>query len=305
MARTGHSLHTHVRRRRTKRKWILIVFFILLFSGLSLWFSFYYLSAGEDGFGRTSAADNDTSQEVSKPIKHSDRDPSFDKAEKVSSRINDDAQLEEVPFEPLVEETPLEEDDVFTDAVFIGNSRTQGFSLYSGLADLRVYADKGFSVNVFFTKDIFNGETAPEALREETPFSRVYIMFGINEISYDTTESFADYYGDVVDELKEINPDAIIYIQSILPVSKAKSDEGTFTMEKIHAFNDALYQLAKEKEVYYLNVAESMLDDNGYLVEDASTDGIHLKKSYVDVWVAYLRSHKANVNDYHKELPEG
>src|SRR5699024_12072427 len=47
----------------------------------------------------------DTSQEVSKPIKHSDRDPSFDKAEKASSRISDDAQLEEIPFEPLVEET--------------------------------------------------------------------------------------------------------------------------------------------------------------------------------------------------------
>ena len=171
MARKGHSFNPYTQRRRTKKKWILIVFFILLFSGLSLWFSFYYFSAGEGNSENAQNASDGVSQEVSKPSKHSNRDPSFDKAEKVSSRVSDDAQLEEVPFDPLVEETTLVEDDTFSDAVFIGNSRTQGFFLYSGLTDLYVYADKGFSVNAFFTKALFDGKTAPEALREGKPFS--------------------------------------------------------------------------------------------------------------------------------------
>lgn len=46
-------------------------------------------------------------------------------------------------------------------------------------------------------------------------------MFGLNEASWPYSEVFIDEYGDIIDEARAINPNAIIYIQSILPVTKA------------------------------------------------------------------------------------
>ncbi len=51
--------------------------------------------------------------------------------------------------------------------------------------------------------------------------------------------------------------------------------------------------MAEEKQVYYLNVAEAVADDNGYLPEEASTDGVHLNKEYCAKWLDYLKSHTA------------
>ena len=43
------------------------------------------------------------------------------------------------------------------------------------------------------------------------------------------------------------------------------------------AFNEALLTLCKEKEVYFVNVAECMKDENGMLPDEASpADGMHL-----------------------------
>ena len=52
-----------------------------------------------------------------------------------------------------------------------------------------------------------------------------------------------------------------------------------------------MQQLARDNEVYYLNVAECVSDAEGALWEDASTDGVHLKKEYCDLWYEYLRLH--------------
>ena len=188
------------------------------------------------------------------------------------------------------------DDTYFDDAVFIGNSRTQGFMMYSGLSNATYYAAQGLMISNVSTDRLINqnGEkvTVTDALRNSPSFGKVYLMFGINELGWSNTDSFAQKYGELVDIIRGINPDAVIYVQSIYPVSKAKSDsDQIYNMTRINTFNGLIRKMAEDKKVYYVNIAEALSDENGYLPADAALDGVHLKKSYCELWLTYLKNH--------------
>lgn len=119
-------------------------------------------------------------------------------------------------------------------------------------------------------------------------------MLGTNGIEWTDKEKLASMYESLIVKLKEAAPDAIIYIQSVLPVTKELNDNVNrdLTNEKINAFNDLLLELAQKEQVYYLNVAEDFRDSQGNLPEDASpVDGIHFTVAYYQKWIEYLRYH--------------
>lgn len=183
----------------------------------------------------------------------------------------------------------------FDDAVFIGDSRTEGFLLNMNLSQAIAYTHKGLMVNTVFTQEVIdiNGTklSIMDALKE-TEFSKVYIMLGINELGWTYSSKFIDKYSEVIDEIKEINPDAVIYIQSILPVSEEVSATHAYVKnDKIKEYNALIFQMAAEKEVFFLDTAAAVMDENGCLPADAATDGIHLKKKYCELWLQYLVTH--------------
>ena len=67
----------------------------------------------------------------------------------------------------------------FDDAVFIGDSRTEGLFLNTSLSNTTFFAHMGLMVDTVFTRPLFNvdGEKVPvmDALKA-TDFSKVYIM---------------------------------------------------------------------------------------------------------------------------------
>lgn len=195
---------------------------------------------------------------------------------------------------PVPQSAPVD-DSYFSDAVFMGDSRTEGFALFSGLDTMTTYATRGLNVSTVFTDATIdlNGTmvTAIDALRN-TSFSKFYIMFGLNEASWPYSEVFIDEYGDIIDEARAINPNAIIYIQSILPVTKSCSDSSeSFNKTKIDSLNEMLQQLASEKQVYYIDCEKALADSEGYLPEEASTDGIHFGVPECEAWLEYLKTH--------------
>ena len=184
----------------------------------------------------------------------------------------------------------------FDDAVFIGNSRTQGLMLYGGINNAKFYADKGLMINKVFDKPITimgeqDKDTVVNALTRNL-FEKYYIMLGTNELGWAYENVFIEEYQKLIDKIKEINPDGIIYIESILPVSKLKSDnDKVYNNANIENYNNLLKDLAKKNEVYYVNVAEHFKDETGSLDADASSDGIHLKAEYCKQWTEYLMTH--------------
>jgi lysophospholipase L1-like esterase len=187
-------------------------------------------------------------------------------------------------------------EDYFQDAVFIGDSRTEGLRLFGDLQEATYYTAKGLKVDTIFTQAVVKttgGQkiTIMEALRQK-PFRKVYIMLGINELGWAYSDLFIKKYGEIINEIRDIEPQAQIYAQSLFPVSKQRSQsDKIYNNANIGKYNELIQQMAAEKKFYYLDVAQCVVDQEGNLAGDASTDGIHLNKTYCNYWVDYLKSH--------------
>ncbi len=197
----------------------------------------------------------------------------------------------------LVPESEPVDDSYFDDAVFIGNSRTEGLKIYSGLTKSTFITEVGLTVDSIFT-DYCNISGGYKNLAfselESREFGKVYIMLGMNELGWVYDDVFKEDYGKIIDRIREINPDAVIYIQSILPVSKWKdSNDSTYTIANVDRLNARLRELADEKEVHYVDVAEGIMDEEGYLPYEATLDGVHLVPEYCVKWLDYLKTHTA------------
>ncbi len=196
----------------------------------------------------------------------------------------------------LVDKTKPVGDEYFTNTVFIGDSLTDGFRMHAGLADATFLCGTSMTVSGLATREWQNGLTMLDRIRQGG-FKKVYIMLGINEnIVEEYKDAFIKSYSELIDTVKASNPDAVIYIQSILPVTASRDADGRITNAVINSFNDGLYDLSLEKEVFYLDINKSLVDTNGQLPEEAATDGVHFKKDYYLKWLDYLKTHAVKVD---------
>ena len=189
-------------------------------------------------------------------------------------------------------------DDYFNDAVFIGDSRTVGMYEYSSLKETSTfYASVGLSVHKLFVAKIVevpgqHGKITVEQALSENQFSKVYFMIGINEMGTGTVESFLEKYAESVQRIRELQPDAIIYLQGIMQVSEKRSAKGDhITNEGIAIRNEGIKALADDETIFYLEINEAVCDENGALCADYTGDGVHLKAQYIDLWKEYLKNH--------------
>lgn len=189
----------------------------------------------------------------------------------------------------------------FDDAVFIGNSRLQGFILYSKVPDLCAYTSVGMTVKSYFNKAVFNINgvemTAAEALEATPGFKKVYIKLGINELGWVSTEQFIEAYGKILEHIYSCNPDAIIFINSVLPISEAAIEKDpTLSQEKITEYNEAIKDMAASYGACYLDVASIFTGEDGYMPYEYSFDGVHLNVDSVQRWLTYLLEHGIEEN---------
>lgn len=190
------------------------------------------------------------------------------------------------------------DDSYFSDAVFVGDSRTEGLRMYSGISPSpKFFSGVGLTVTKVFSDQIvqLNGQwlTVADALRQ-ADYNKVYIMLGMNELGWVYESVYAQDYGRIIDVIRETHPDATIYVQSIIPVSKWKDTtdpDRIYTNANVVRLQKVLCEMCEEKNVHYVNVAEVMQDENGYLFSEATEDGMHLTQEYCKIWAEYLRTH--------------
>ena len=133
--------------------------------------------------------------------------------------------------------------------------------------------------------------TVDQALSEHQ-FAKIYIMLGLNEIGTGNTEYFCNKYKEVLDRIRELQPDAIIYIQGIMHVTAHKSDNDKhFNNTNINERNEALSQFADNKTIFYMDMNEAVDDENGNLIAELSFDDVHLKASSYQRWYEFLLNH--------------
>ena len=209
------------------------------------------------------------------------------------------------PFAPVPEGGPVE-DTYFEDTAFLGDSRTEGFHLYSGLKTGAYYCSVGATVESVFSKAV---ETPAgkmpllDAMAKED-FGKIYVMLGVNELGWSKTETFRDQYAKVIDRLHSDHPDAEIILQTILPVSAKQEKKKTYVNNgRIAAYNEVIFRLAEEKSCDLVDVAEAVTDENGCLRAEWNSDGVHLNIKGCRAWLEYLRTHPVGEPEAPAETP--
>lgn len=195
---------------------------------------------------------------------------------------------------PVVEESEPVEDTYFDDVLFLGDSRTEGFHLYSGLKTGSYLYATGATVESVFTKSVNTpkGKMPMLDALAQMDCGKIYVMLGVNELGWNGTDIFRNQTAKMIERIRTDHPDATLVIQSILPVSAKQDAKHSYVNnQRISAYNQVLQELAEQYELPYLNVAEAVSDENGYLRADWNFDGVHLNKAGCQAWLNYLRTH--------------
>ena len=207
---------------------------------------------------------------------------------------NDDMQNEEP-------EVPLSfcevSDDYFDDAVFIGDSRVVSLYEYSDWKEATYYCSSGMTLGGVFKdptgrwKDGNWKVNIADALQQKQ-YKKVYIMLGINDMGVGDLDYFMNHYTDMVNQIHEWQPDAIIYIMSIMNVSAERNAQGDYiNNEAIRVRNERLKELDNGRDTFYLDINSVVCDENGCLNAEYTFDGVHLYAQYVPLWTDYLKTH--------------
>lgn len=198
--------------------------------------------------------------------------------------------------QPVPQAEPVE-DDYFADAAFLGDSRVDGFRLYSGLTQGDFIVKGGMSVfKVNEDLLVYEGEemTALEALGRKE-YGKVYVSLGVNELGMYDDQGYYDCYARLIDDIRARQPRAIIYVQLLVPVNAKKCAQKKIayyvTNEQIAVYNSLLYQLAQDKQVLLVDPAQALVDETGQPPYDTVTDGVHFTKERYKAWLDYLKCH--------------
>lgn len=209
-----------------------------------------------------------------------------------------------LPEETTPEETSIEEkvdfvtaDDSYLDgALFIGDSRTDTLASYAGWTKTEFWVKTGLTIWDVLDEKIakVKGKTVSvkKALKEKQ-YDKIYIMLGVNELGTGTATTFCEQYKKVIDYMKKNQPNAVIYIQSIIHVTNDKRSNSSYINNKnVDARNAKIIDLADNKQVFWLDLNE-IFDKRGtgVLNKKYTSDGVHIMPKYIPEWKEYLLSH--------------
>ena len=161
--------------------------------------------------------------------------------------------------------------------LFIGDSITDGYYLQGYLAGIPTI-NRGISADiasgVYARRILFNLESKPKA---------ALLMIGTNNVN--CSLELDTYFDDVqkILEYLQINaPQAMIYLQSILPLGKTLA-----AAPQVRVYNQRLKALAKSLGVEYLDIY-SLLEEDDYFPASLSEDGVHPNGRAYQIWSDFL-----------------
>ncbi len=193
--------------------------------------------------------------------------------------------------------------DYFDDAVFIGDSRMMGLTLYTKLNPYD-YTATGLNVSQALSKSFIrtaSGATCTilDALKlEKGNFHSVYISIGVNELGGDPG-AYQRNVRKMIEQLRTVT-DVPIYMQLITPVTHEAEETSRFgvTNAKVAAFNEKLTELAEEMKFFLLDPNPLFVLDDGTLDPTLAFDGIHMLTSAYNTLAQYYASHVVEPTDY-------
>lgn len=165
--------------------------------------------------------------------------------------------------------------DGYTNYLFLGDSITEYYDLDKYFPNLPV-VNSGIISNT--TEDILND--MKNRVYNYNP-SKVFILIGTNDLRDDrSVDEIVNNIKKIIEEIKENRKETEIYLESIYPVNEKVNKKGVEGRKNadIKEINNQLEKYAKKENITYINIYNKLVDDEGLLNEDYTTDGLHINE---------------------------
>lgn len=163
----------------------------------------------------------------------------------------------------------------FTDFVIIGDSRAEGFDAYEFLPENRVLATKGLLISYLYSDEV------TDALQTMQP-TKIWLVFGNNDIGDSQNPGWLDNwvsnYREAVTEIRNLLPNAAVFVCSILPVIEPASEDPCY--DAIPDVNEALAGMCAQTGAVFED-ATAQLEGHPEFFEP---DGMHFTYDFYPVW---------------------
>lgn len=183
------------------------------------------------------------------------------------------------------------EPSYFDDALFIGDSRTVGIQLYGVIKGADYFCNTGMSIYSLRKAQIAIeglGEIGISDLLKSKSYNKVYVMLGINELGYSFNKTL-NKFGELIEEIRTTQPNAVIYIQANLHVTKARSDKDEYVNNaNLDRYNKAISAYADNKTIFYIDPNEYFDDAEGNLSTEYCSDASHMRSKYYKEWSKWI-----------------
>ena len=110
---------------------------------------------------------------------------------------------------------------------------------------------------------------------------KVLFMLGVNDLGYyiENTEGFKRDYIALIDAYREVNPDATVYIQEIIPINEAYRFRW-YNMDRVVDYNAVLREICEEEGCIFVSSVYYAIEE--FLRDDGT--GAHYNYQYHIYW---------------------
>ncbi|MBD0831603.1 family 20 glycosylhydrolase [Aestuariibaculum sediminum] len=173
------------------------------------------------------------------------------------------------------------ERDTENEIIFLGNSITEGGN-WKALFPKENVVNRGISGDV--TDGILN---RIEEVTSSQP-SKVFLLVGTNDMARGRSINYVlKGVEEIIKAIQSQSKNTIIYLQSILPINPDVGNKFSGHKAnhiKIMEANIQLQKLADEMGIHFINIHKAMRNQNKYLKEKYTHDGLHLTEAGYKKW---------------------
>lgn len=169
--------------------------------------------------------------------------------------------------------TDINYKEIFENSVVMGDSQSEGLTVYDILNSTSVVAYKG--------SNIVDAKENMSKLKNLNP-ENVFLLYGMNDVLIykNDLDSFIKDYSTLISDIKEELPNTKIYINAILPVTdKVVKKRNVYNL--IDDYNEKIKAMCEELEVGFVDASYLLKEDNSLF----EGDGMHLKPKFYPLWL--------------------
>lgn len=187
---------------------------------------------------------------------------------------------------------PPKKEEILKNSIFVGDSRIECLENFTIAGEYSTFCCQ-IGMNINDIKDIefiANNEKINliNAI-SKYKYKNIIISLGYNELGWNKPDIFISKYSELIEQIKTLSPDSNIYILSILNIGKDALVSNQFeNNERISNYNILIKEMCISRNLNFIDLNPDFINNEGYIPDDYTTDGIHLNASQLEIYLDKL-----------------